>query len=959
MDDVVTGSFEVASAQQRHLMVIDAVRTACRGIDVSGASEEDRQLLQKVLEKGLAGPPEIEVACYRNGKQPSAVLVGVALYQCVERWTAGGKELLVDWTIQDIDGSDDERELVRAVHAVLKSTARFDDGGTSDEVCVTSLDLANVYESLGRADDSLAAALTATNFAQSPQLRLRAFDAAIHASASARNYEANSLAMAGRSDALSQSTAETDQLLAFDAVAAALRHLPKDESNRASALALIGHATHYSTRLAAWRPIVRVLSRPDTVLNPEMRSVWASLASWETAEWLSPRFHDLIVHLERARESLLPDRTDKAIVTSWTTGSFEHYAYRNAIPHSRSMLRERDLDQIVLLIGHELSHVMALRGQIGVALTALRAAAAELAARLWRYSPSQIPTSISLLTPPLETTELHALATAEQILAVARKRQILQATWSPWLEGIASFAELAVNPSANDFASDIGEVLLNCVDDAFQGEGADVTFDEWFRDRSSVSETMYVQAQSNDGPARLRGYIDTHRDKYLAGYLVVRSIVSLWRHRLGAHLNGADAYRLLLHRTCFGTRFAIPDLSLPVARFAEEAEDRMLQWVIDLASTHAEDIAAVLNNYGSGTWLNNRLVQNPATDEPPISDDEARQWLQDSVTAALQTNTRETDDNVERVADAGVATQRPIAAHQPNHRVADLAARLIISQRRVLVLGRVSCPFWLDSATGRLVCIIRATEHQQSDGRSSYDGMVTPVPESSLEELRSEMNRLRASRMTIHRVVDLVPNLFDEDRVFGRQALALTYGNWMFVQNRGIFTGLDSVAQSWIDDIRTRISPPEFLAAEYELAAFTSTARRVLEWSRSVSEWTVDGIALNRPTDRWVDHVGNLAAEVIDRADGDPTVERRVGRRLLEAAFGPGDLVEGLVEHGIRFLDDDDPTRRSLLVDAAFRSAFEPSVVEWLTAEAGSADRIFARIGDKWDITPFGRIEEF
>ena len=897
MDPAASAVFDRDNPRVKDFLIADILQTACRGLDVQSVTRDDQESFQNILTAGGVWPDVLQESARRSGVRLSAGVIRSALLQCLFEWDSLGKEMLIAWeALPDFVGPANDSVILPAVHGLARAAALFEYGGPAAAVCTPCLTLAEAFESSGRLDDAVAAALTATNLAESPDLLLHGCEVALRNASACGNTEAVSLALAGKAHALSQMPDTENQLRAFDAVTAALRHLPDNANNRLAVLSRLLGAVRQSPQLTIWRSIIKRIDAAERRSSVEgnetssddpddLHDVLLALTSPSQETWPDTLFSGVPFELEREREKLLPNTSADAVITSWVTGSFDHYAYRNAIPHGSSLLRERDLDRILLLIGHELSHVISLQGHLGVASAALRVAAVELELVLWTFSESKPPASPPRFMAPLDTTELLALAQAEQALDVARKRQILQATWGPWFEGLAMFGELAVDPSADDTASDIGEVLINSVDESFNGDAN--TLLAWFDERRKESEQMYTRAQQREGPLRLRGYLDRHHVKYLAGYLAVRSIVSCWRHRMDRPLNGAAAYRVLLHRTRYDTRGAIPDLSLATAQFAAQAENAMLAWVDGLAATRSEDIDAFLETHSPAVWRNGRLVVLPVEEMGSNESEDANDWYMDCVCSAMRTNVGSFGHVIDRVAGADDSTRQLLKAiadgltgREPRPYLADSLAELIFGQRHVLPLGRVSCPFWLEKVPGNVVCLIRTTEHGPEAGMSRYDLLYTRLDPESFKKLETEVQCLREPRMMIYRIVDLMPGRRHESR-FGRQVIVFKYGEWSHIENRGVFTGAKPVPDTFVDDIQTRVFPPDVLDAEYELAAFAPAATRIIEWMNSVQAWTVDGDEWELPTDAWTQRVTALAHDVVCAAENDSQLESRVGRRLL------------------------------------------------------------------------------
>lgn len=959
-DRTASGILEPGSDAHTSFLIEDAVQTVLRDIDLDSVSEADSQIFSTMLGDDKVAPNFLERAALRTGITLSTGLMKSALVDCMVAWSVGGKETIVAWeTLPDFTAHATDRTLLTAVHGVLRSLALFESGADPSSVCIACLGLADALNSAGQFEDAVAAACTATNFANSANLELGAYEAVFTSAGRAGLVEATSFAMAGRAKAMSQLSGEKDKVRGFDAIAAALRCLPQEQANRRNALILLSQAAS-ARHLNLWKRILAAIAQRDGNRQGDELDGLIDLLTSPTADVSEfSQIALLCSYLETSRQDLRVNHVGSALVTSWITGTFEHFAYRDAIPHFSSMLREKEASTIVLLIGHELSHVLSMQGHIGIALTALRAAAVELELPLWSFSEVE-PDLTRDLIAPLRTTELIALAQAEQSLAVARKRQILQATWSPWFEGIATFAELGVDPSINDTFSDIGRVLLNCVD-AVPEKTDIVDLHEWYEGQLRQSERLFSDAQQSDGPSRLKGYLDRHHKKYLPGYVAVRSVVSTWRRTVGSTLSGADAYRVLLHRTRFDTRSAIPDLSLPVAEFAREAERMMLRWVQETASIEASEIGAFLSHHARAMWRDGALICDYSDEELAREVDEANGWYDECVLAAMSTHVGPTSAVTNRIPDADEAMRAVLAAvaeglsaKQPRARLSAEVGYAIQQQRKILVLGQVTCPFWLDSEHKRIVCAVRTTECKRDGETPSFDLFASPLGDTAYADIEAEVEKLRLGRISVYRVIDLIPTEVVDGREFGSQVVAFSYGEWLHVKNRGVRMGLAKVPDSLVEDIRAYVHRPGLLAAEYSLASFEPAARRVITWLESRPLWSIGDVDCDFPTYAWAQHVQKLADSVLDAAEHDAPLERDVSRKILEAALGTGNLTEGIVASGLRALDDADPLRRAQITNTLFRSAFQPSQEDWLDDDAGSAGFLLSRSAGLWDVTPFG-----
>jgi hypothetical protein len=87
--------------------------------------------------------------------------------------------------------------------------------------------------------------------------------------------------------------------------------------------------------------------------------------------------------VEDARAALEPAGDREQAVADWNHWTIDHHAYRHVIPHHRSFLRERDFDLNLLVLTHEVTHVLSFLGGIGIVLTSMRAAALIMGLASW------------------------------------------------------------------------------------------------------------------------------------------------------------------------------------------------------------------------------------------------------------------------------------------------------------------------------------------------------------------------------------------------------------------------------------------------------------------------------------------------------------------------------------------------------------------------------------------------
>jgi len=114
------------------------------------------------------------------------------------------------------------------------------------------------------------------------------------------------------------------------------------------------------------------------------------------------------------------------------------------------------------------------------------------------------------------------------------------------------------------------------------------------------------------------------------------------------------------------------------------------------------------------------------------------------------------------------------------------------SQHRLISLGRVAAPFWLDPVEGLLRALVRVTESDRDTRTPDYNMVVISPPQERVEQLSREVADSDQARMLIERLVDAVPSSENQEgRGLGRQVLAMAYGDFCHVVQVGGMTGLN------------------------------------------------------------------------------------------------------------------------------------------------------------------------
>lgn len=761
--------------------------------------------------------------------------------------------------------------------------------------------------------------------------------------------------------ALARTAAEDPSLRldAFDAVESAVKTLPADPHVRNASLALLRDLVTMDFLEELRIPLALNLARAgDDAAAGDPRYAGGSIVVDVGREDLAT----LLTHLlwarevEDARHSLDPRPETTSAEASWATWSFRHRAYERAVPRGSSILREREMDQLLLVLAHETIHVVSMASGIGVALSALRAAVVDLELTLWTFvGASESLSREELLVDglaPLKDGNVLALAQAEQELELVRKTQTLEALWAPWLEGIAVFGELADDPRDDpDQWSPIVQMTMNLVDADVNGDSARQgrSIEQVVRSEQEAAELRYSQAIHAIGHHRLRAYCDRYRTKYLPGYLAARRIVSAWRRSLTAPLTGTGAFRLLLHATRFGTHECIPHLGLPLEEFVAEARSRFTNWLEELQAISAGDLELALSSSAFGRWVAGRY--EPADSSP---DDE---WLDEALLARFREAKSSlsgalADASRVPAADETTAGVMAAAAHGISHQ--SLEPSFLVSgflerakvYPAVLPIGQVSCPFWLNRPTRSLICLVRTTETDYQHGGSSYDLMTLTLEPDSFQELVDAVTTVRDARIQVTRVAFVAVG----GEYQGRNFLAFTYGSWIHVMPVGLMFGADDVPAPLHEAIQWRLTRDDLDRVVDLLTADEgrAIADRTWRWTGIPRDWGYGGEIY--PIVPWVARVHALADE--SRTPFGADENGTASRTTLESVSYDESIVERLLANGLA-LDQGCDVDLSDVVAALDETARHPAGVDWL--EAASEECVgflFSRGVRGWDVTP-------
>lgn len=911
---------------------------------------------------------------------PRVALIAAAAFQA-QTWLEGGAEQLVWLPLEPVPVFTDQespqpdlatltclRELARLREAEAKGVSLAEARSKAVE---EFLRLCDVLTALEQWSFCARAAGVASNFAVSASERATACTIGARAAARAEMRDLMALHLAYLVAAKVQEAANCpeDAALRVRAVVAmhtALRHVRELEDYRPAALAALRGAAQ-----ELGEPLVQVLldvaaGPPPAVDGSDTDAALTRSAAWhytlptwdlelerEVSQVLS-RIAALTPEVENLAfvpKAKLPRETQ--LEARWTTATFDHPSYRQAIPHGRTLYREGEIATILFEIVHEVSHLVCLLGGVGAAMTALRAAAVQLEATLWAHVPTERHhESQQSLIAPLEDSTMLALAQAEQALEPVRCTHLLQGVWGPWLEGVAVFNELGSDPNEGDMSSLVGDVIANLVDVGIPPNLAEQEAISQLAHSRKETDALFAHVLRTWGLWRLRFYLGNHWHKYGPGYLAVRAVVASWRKTLDRPLTGTEAARVLLHVTRYGALDAIPDLGIGSHRFKRTALERMTRWVLDIARMSRDDLEYALMPGVQWGWRNGQLLRETEFEAGHVVNsadrfvDLARQaW---SVHRGDRSDPARVGQLSPHLVDliSAAAQALTYATHRD-----DLSLTVgyhLDAQARSLPIGTVQAPFWLNRRTGRFSVAVRTTDVDKDHGRPGYDLVGLSLTPEEFDSLRQEMRLRPDERMRVTRLADLTPAEFGGDRIAGRNVVAYSFGDWLHVRNAGLYWSLPQVPEDLFDEVKERLSPQPGHVLEIEVCEGRKAAARTVEWIDRATAWHEDGEAL--PIAAWVQRVRDLAIRVRDR-DDDVDLERLAGAELLTAIWGKS--AHELTSDGLDAITYGEAPRLSKLTESLLMSARGSAPSSWLDSVPPDDEMhmVFTK-GRAWDVRP-------
>lgn len=741
---------------------------------------------------------------------------------------------------------------------------------------------------------------------------------------------------------------------AFDACEAAIRHLLATGQRPEYSMSLMHELVSQLPDLQPLWSLVELLKPAEerqakhAALLASIGPVLNPIRCESYAEWVSEGFmmsgaFCMAVENRRLELDRPPDRL--AALVDWADWTFTHPNLLRAVPNGSSFLKEADRDELLLVLNHEVTHVLSLAGIVGTATFALRLAAYEVELELLAATTAATPLGALTADPPdaqlralirdRMATQLddrrsaRTLALVERQLEIVRKWQILEACWTPWFEGVAVFGEVSTDPGTDRLRIVPSiEVALDLWDEAILKADEPMPSEEVIQERLAQrwtrAEQLYADARQKQGTPRLRTYLGRYPSKYLAGYLAVRGVVAVWRATVDRPLSGAEVFAILLHATRYADADkAVPPLDLPLDEFEKAAIAWHTDWVGSLARFSREDLETTLGHAApdnSLQWENGRLVIGRRSDAETQTqiEDRLRRWHRTAYRSLFGPATRparvgpasdECYDLLRNVADAYAASER-----EP--RFADPAiSAALLNGLLALPLGQADCPFWV--LRDRWVdVLIRARERDPETDRPSYNRLAIPLGDEPFAHLLREARRTGDHRMRVTRVAVLA----GEDGHSSRQVLVFQLGEWLHCRNCGKYIEAGDVPPEVVEVVRTRLAAnPAVTHFRWLTGKASPCAERAARYAANAG-W---GATAGKPDlSPWAGYVGRLAADSGSKAVVGQTVAR-ASAALFAVTFGP---TEGeRVAAALGSLHEDDSPAFGRVVEALEQTACAPS----------------------------------
>ncbi|QJW37138.1 hypothetical protein [Cellulosimicrobium protaetiae] len=933
--------------------VITLGRVAAR-FDVEGALPALETLL--AAEPGLTGS-DLHRAAARHDVVCTTHLVAALVTAQLLHWDRGGSGLLcLAVPVGDLVGTSQERELLAAWTGACERLAMLREGFDDPEARAATA-MSHLCARLAGTDPdaAVAAGINGVMLAYACSATGPAITAAagtLFAAANGHDEDVARLALAWRARGLSLvDPSARDDLALWDAVESACRYRPTAEPAATAAATEVRAVLDSVGTVRDLGPTYTLAFLRDPAasaaldrLRPLVDPVWQFDA--DALQSTMAALQGISTEFDERRLLLIPPPERSVATADIDAWSIDHHAFRSAVPFSTGFRRESAQADIVLTLGHELVHIDSAYGWLGTAVSALRTAAtADEVLHHVRLSGEGTPDpevvgGLASLEP-----EAVLLPFVERQLELVVKARILRDVWTPWLEGVAVFGELACDPTTDtERTTSFGGPLVHLVDRVWD-PAHDPPVEEWYAARHGEAEQLYADALGGLAAHRLRTYLGRSHSRYLAGYLAVRGVVAAWRAQ--RDLGGIEAYQSLLGATRATTRHALPDLSLPLEEFEERAVALMTEWVGRTAALDDRAIAR-LDPYRRRTpldpWTGEEAHEPTTRDAALLA--EAAAAPRSGRDRELGHLTPETRGLLAPLLDIAAPSMGTLATDDLQHLSNDRARRM-----HLVPIGRFDALFWLwvgeDGSRTQLFLQLRVTSETVDDGRGGYSLYGIPLTPDEMALLRSETARLRGARMEVHRFVDRADSR--ENGLTSGQVLALRYGEFVKAVPSGLCWGIDPTP-SMLEDVTARVRPDTLTLLDLRVNDGPALARRARSWLTRV-----EGSDVHPAVPAWCDLVQGLAT--LAASPGSPGVVDRSGRALLGLLGWPGEQVEDVLRVGVRALASDESAALGPLLATLLATGVAGPTDAPHDLDPGFLDSLFSHRGPGWDVRPLQKEE--
>ena len=498
---------------------------------------------------------------------------------------------------------------------------------------------------------------------------------------------------------------------------------------------------------------------------------------------------------------------------AWLDMRLTHPRLAAAVPMGPALIFDANrTGEIVMELIHEVTHAYCLNGPIGFAVQANRAAV-----RLFEV----LLTAGSLESPPVATARNFEVASsipeeefagtlAEAQLAARLRSAKTEATWLPWLEGVAQYVELLADPTENpNEILSVHEAVRSVVDFEFK----EIAFEQAANQSAERFDSFVAEALSRLSRHRHVGYLfDTPAGRvYLLGYVVVRSVVARWEATLARRIKPIYAAKLLVDAT---QRGCLEVIERQLARLDPSFDDLtqpFVGWLHSIASIDAQTLNVFfedVNKTESGhryAWVDGRPHR--------VESSEAE--------ARLETAARRVDGFFEDLCRGYVSPETVFSV--PEDRVPDDAAslwtsisdlignlfRYYVESNRFLPVGRDE-PRLIFFEGEQAIALSTRTYADRGTRRASdrthrYCVVTFQMAEGEVEELRSLCGRTGTSRGLATRVIDLVGDDIRGHRPASYVCLFFGDGEWERIGVGREVRRIGTMDDKFLDVLRRRV----------------------------------------------------------------------------------------------------------------------------------------------------------